>query len=158
MDITYVPLARGFVYLAAVAEWFSRKVLAWRLSITLTADFCIEALEEALVRHEQPKIFNTEQESQLNSLGFTQVLKDALIAISMDGKSAWRDECLRRVALADREIRGSLPARLCQRLRDSSLDRPLSGFYHGTRSRSSIGGQTPDRAYLNQPTPILAAA
>lgn len=95
MDITYVPIARGFVHLAAVADWFSRKVLAWRLSITLTADFCIEALEDALVRHEQPKIFNTEQESQLNSLGFTQVLKDALIAISMDGKSAWRDECLR---------------------------------------------------------------
>ena len=88
MDITYIPMARGFVYLAAVVDWFSRKVLAWRLSITLTADFCIEALEEALARHGRPKIFNTDQGSQFTSSDFIKVLKNAEIAISMDGKGA----------------------------------------------------------------------
>ncbi len=68
MDITYIPMARGFVYLAAVVDWFSRRVLSWRLSITLEADFCIEAVEEALARHGKPGIFNTDQESQFTSL------------------------------------------------------------------------------------------
>ncbi len=90
-DITYVPMARGFVYLVAVVDWFSRKVLAWRLSITLSADFCIEALEEALLRHGRPGIFNTDQGSQFTSTDFIKVLKDAEIAISMDGKGSWRD-------------------------------------------------------------------
>jgi putative transposase len=89
MDITYVPMARGFVHLAAAVDWFSRKVLAWRLSITLSADFCIEALEEALDRHGRPEIFNSDQGSQLTSVDFIKVLKDAEIAISMDGKGAW---------------------------------------------------------------------
>ena len=92
MDITYIPMARGFVYLAAVIDWFSRKVLAWRLSITLSADFCVEALEEALGRHGRPEIFNTDQGSQFTSADFIKVLKDAEIAISMDGKGAWRDK------------------------------------------------------------------
>ena len=74
-----------------MVDWFSRRVLAWRVSITLTADFCIEALEEALARHGRPEIFNTDQGSQFTSLDFTQVLKDAEIAISMDGRGAWRD-------------------------------------------------------------------
>jgi putative transposase len=91
MDITYVPMARGFVYLAAIIDWHSRRVLAWRLSITLTADFCIEALEEALARHGRPDIFNTDQGSQFTSTGFIAVLTAAEIAISMDGKGAWRD-------------------------------------------------------------------
>jgi putative transposase len=91
MDITYVPMARGFVYLAAVIDWYSRRVLAWRLSITLSADFCIEAFEEALARHDRPDIFNTDQGSQFTSEGFIDVLKAAAIAISMDGKGAWRD-------------------------------------------------------------------
>jgi putative transposase len=91
MDITYVPMARGFVYLAAVIDWYSRRVLAWRVSITLSADFCIEALEEALARHDRPDIFNTDQGSQFTSEGFIDVLKAAAIAISMDGKGAWRD-------------------------------------------------------------------
>lgn len=91
MDITYVPMARGFVYLAAVIDWFSRRVLSWRLSITMEADFCVEALEEALTRHGQPEIFNTDQGSQFTSHAFTSVLRQAGIAISMDGKGAWRD-------------------------------------------------------------------
>jgi len=90
-DITYVPMARGFVYLVAIVDWFSRKVLAWRLAITLSADFCVEALEEALARHGKPEVFNTDQGSQFTSTDFTKVLKDAQIAISMDGKGAWRD-------------------------------------------------------------------
>ena len=78
-------MARGFVYLAAVVDWFSRKVLAWRLSITLSADFCIEALEEALARHGRPEIFNSDQGSQFTSADFITVLKGAEIAVSMDG-------------------------------------------------------------------------
>ena len=91
MDITYVPLARGFVYLAAVVDWFSRRVLSWRVSITLEAAFCVEALEEALARHGRPEIFNTDQGSQFTSHDFTSVLLKAGIAISMDGRGSWRD-------------------------------------------------------------------
>ena len=91
MDITYIPMARGFVYLAAVIDWFSRRVLAWRLSITMEAAFCVEALEEALARHGRPEIFNTDQGSQFTSEVFTGVLTRNRIAISMDGKGAWRD-------------------------------------------------------------------
>ena len=91
MDITYIPMARGFVYLAAVVDWFSRRVLAWRLSITLEVEFCLEAVEEALARHGKPEVFNTDQGSQFTSMAFTGLLQDNGIAISMDGKAAWRD-------------------------------------------------------------------
>ena len=91
MDITYIPMARGFVYLAAVVDWFSRRVLSYRLSITMEAAFCIEALQEALARHGTPDIFNTDQGSQFTSATFTGVLIKNAIAISMDGKGAWRD-------------------------------------------------------------------
>jgi putative transposase len=157
-DITYVPMARGFVYLVAIVDWFSRKVLAWRLSITLSADFCVEALEEALGRHGRPEILNSDQGSQFTSLGFTQVLKDAKIAISMDGKGAWRDNVFverlwRSVKYEEVYLRayaGVSEAR-------ASIGRYL-GFYNGTRPHSSLGGRTPDQAYLNQLTPIPAAA
>ena len=88
MDFTYVPMARGFVYLAAVIDWFSRRVLAWRVSITPTADFCVEALQEALGRHGRPDIVNTDQGSQFTSADFIAVLKAAEVAISMDGRGA----------------------------------------------------------------------
>ncbi len=91
IDITYVPMARGFDYLAAVVDWFSRKVLAWRLSITMDTAFCIEAVEEALAKHGKPEIFNSDQGSQFTSVAFTDLLKNHEIAISMDGKGAWRD-------------------------------------------------------------------
>jgi putative transposase len=158
MDITYVPMARGFVYLAAVVDWFSRRVLAWRLSITLSADFCIEALEEALERHGRPEIFNTDQGSQFTSIDFIKVPKEAGIAISMDGKGAWRDNVFverlwRSVKYEEVYLRayGSVSEAR------ASIGRYL-GFYNGTRPHSSLGGQTPDQAYLNQPTPIPAAA
>ena len=88
MDITYIPMARGFVYLAAVVDWFSRRVLSWRLSITMEAQFCIEALEEALAKHGRPEIFNTDQGSQFTSADFTGVLIANTVIISMDGKGA----------------------------------------------------------------------
>jgi putative transposase len=84
-------MARGFAYLAAVIDWFSRKVLAWKLSITLDTGFCIEAVEEALAKYGKPEVFNTDQGSQFTSLAFTGLLKSHEIAISMDGKGAWRD-------------------------------------------------------------------
>ncbi len=84
-------MARGFVYLAAVVDWFSRRVLAWRLSITLETEFCLVAVNEALARHGKPEIFNTDQGSQFTSVAFTGLLLDQKIAISMDGRGAWRD-------------------------------------------------------------------
>lgn len=91
MDITYIPMARGFVYLAAVVDWFTRRVLSWRVSIGMEVDFCLEAVEEALVRHGKPDIFNTDQGSQFTSGAFTGLLSKNTIAISMDGRGAWRD-------------------------------------------------------------------
>ena len=85
------PMRRGFVYLVAVIDWFTRKVLAWRVSITLETAFCIEVVEEAMACYGKPEIFNTDQGSQFTSIDFIKLLKDAQIAISMDGKGAWRD-------------------------------------------------------------------
>ena len=90
-DITYIPMSRGFVYLAAVVDWFSRRVLSWRLSITMDVDFCLEAVEEALARHGRPEIFNTDQGSQFTSAAFTGLLLEHAIAVSMDGRGSWRD-------------------------------------------------------------------
>lgn len=158
MDITTIPMARGFVYLAAVIDWFSRKVLAWKLSITLSADFCIEALEEALARHGRPDIFNSDQGSQFTSADFIKVLKAAEIAISMDGKGAWRDNVFverlwRTVKYEEVYLRAYASVSEAR----ASIGRYL-GFYNRTRPHSSLGGQTPDQAYLNQTTPIPAAA
>src|SRR5215207_866426 len=91
MDITYIPMARSFVYLAVVLDWFSRRVLSWRVSITMEAAFCVETLADALARHGKPDIFNTDQGSQFTGAAFTGVLANNGIAISMDGKGAWRD-------------------------------------------------------------------
>lgn len=158
MDITYIPMARGFVYLAAVVDWFSRKVLAWRLSIALSADFCIEALEEALDRHGRPEIFNTDQGSQFTSADFIKALKNAEIAISMDGKGAWRDnvfvERLWRTVKYEEVYLRAYPGVSEAR---ASIGRYLD-FYNETRPHSSLGGRTPDQAYLNRLTPIPAAA
>lgn len=155
-DITYIPMARGFAYLVAIAGWFSRRVLAWRLSITMTADFCVEALEEALARFGKPDIFNTDQGSQFTSEAFTGVLQRAEIAISMDGRGAWRDNVF--VERLWRSIKyeevylhayGSVPEAR------AGIGRYL-GFYNSGRPHSSHGGQTPDEVYFNQP--LLAAA
>jgi len=90
-DITYIPTRRGFLYLVAIMDWYSRKVLAWRLSNSMDADFCIEALKEALAKHGTPEIFNTDQGSQFTTSDWIDVLRDAKIKISMDGKGRWID-------------------------------------------------------------------
>ena len=90
-DITYIPMRRGFLYLVAIMDWASRKVLAWRLSNTMDAEFCVAALEEAIARYGRPEIFNTDQGSQFTSFAFTNTLKDAGIRISMDGRGRWMD-------------------------------------------------------------------
>lgn len=93
-DITYIPMRRGFLYLVAVMDWYSRKVLSWRLSNTLDADFCVAALEEAIEKYGVPDIFNTDQGCQFTSFGFTGLLKDNGIRISMDGRGCWRDNIM----------------------------------------------------------------
>src|SRR5256886_13355037 len=94
MDITYIPMARGFVYLAVVLDWATRRVLSWRLSITMEAAFCVETLEDALARHGKPEIFNTDQGSQFTRAAFTSPLASHGNSISMDGKGAWRDQLI----------------------------------------------------------------
>jgi putative transposase len=108
MDITYVPMARGFVYLAAVVDGFSRNVLSWRLSVSMDSRFCIEAVEEALARYGKPALFNTDKGSQFTSTAFTDVLKTAGIAISMDGRGAWRDNIFAQATMADHQARRDL--------------------------------------------------
>lgn len=93
-DVTYIPMQKGFLYLIAVMDWHSRNVLSWRLSNTLGADFCVEALKEALAKYGKPAIFNTDQGSQFTSFSFTQVLKDAEVKISMDSKGRWMDNIM----------------------------------------------------------------
>jgi putative transposase len=157
MDITYIPMARGFVYLAAVVDWFSRRVLAWRLSITLEAAFCIEALEEALVRYGRPEIFNTDQGSQFTSHAFTSVLSKNSIAISMDGKGAWRDN-----VFVERLWRSIKYEEVYLKAYDSvsearaSIGRYLT-FYNGQRPHSSLDRRTPDQAYFTQRSHSAAA-
>ena len=158
MDITYIPMARGFVYLVAVIDWFTRKVLAWRLSITLETAFCIEALNEAMARHGKPEIMNTDQGSQFTSIEFIKVLKDAKIKISMDGKDAWRDNVfIERLWRTIKYEEVYLHAYASVSEARASIRRYL-GFYNDRRPHSSLGGQTPDQAYLNRLTPIPAAA
>jgi putative transposase len=158
MDITYIPMARGFVYLAAVVDWFSRRVLSWRLSITLEADFCIEAVEEALARHGKPDIFNTDQGSQFTSIAFIKMLKDAEIAISMDGKGAWRDNVfVERLWRTIKYEEVYLHAYTNVPEARAALGKYLA-FYNTKRPHSSLDRQTPDQAYFNTPQPIPVAA
>ena len=155
-DITYVPMARGFVYLIAIVDWFSRRVLSWRLSITMETDFCVEALEEALTRFGTPEIFNTDQGSQFTSAAFTSVLLREKIAISMDGRGAWRDNVIvERLWRSVKYEEVYLHAYASVPEARTSLGRYLN-FYNGSRPHSSLDRQTPDQAYFNQP--LLAAA
>ena len=111
-DITYIPMARGFVYLVAIVDWFSRRVLSFRLSITMEAAFCVEALEEALAKHGRPEIFNTDQGSQFTGETFSGVLTAGKIAISMDGKGSWRDNGFVERIWKSGQVRRGLSARL----------------------------------------------
>ncbi len=150
-------MARGFVYLAAAVDWFSRRVLAWRLSITLEAAFCIEAREEELARYGRPEIFNTDQGSQFTSTAFTDVLHKHEIAISMDGKGAWRDNVfVERLWRSIKYEEVYLKAYDTVAEARASIGRYLT-FYNGRRPHSSLDRRTPDQAYFNS-LPQLAAA
>ena len=158
-DVTYIQMKRGFLYLVAVMDWASRKVLAWRLSNTMDADFCVAALEEAIARYGVPEIFNTDQGSQFTSFAFTDVLKDNGIRISMDGKGRWMDnvfierlwrslkyEC---VYLNTFEIGSEAKAGIGSWI----------SYYNGARPHSALDGRTPGEAYAMQiapPGPVLA--
>jgi putative transposase len=157
MDITYIPMARGFVYLAVVLDWFSRRVLSWRLSITMEAAFCVETLEDALARHGKPDIFNTDQGSQFTSAAFTGALAGNDVAISMDGKGAWRDN-----VFVERLWRSVKYEEVYLRAYDSVSEARASlgryfDFYNRRRPHSSLDDATPDQAYFN-PLPIRLAA
>jgi putative transposase len=148
-DITYIPMARGFVYLVAVVDWFTRRVLSHRVSITMEADFCIEALEEALAKHGKPEIFNTDQGSQFTSEAFTGVLIKNSIAISMDGKGSWRDNVF--VERLWRSVKyEEVYLRAYESVADArgSIGRYLE-FYNTRRPHSSLDRRTPDEAYFD---------
>jgi putative transposase len=157
MDITYIPMARGFVYLAAVIDWFSRRVLAWRLSITMDTSFCVEALEEALSQHGKPEIFNTDQGSQFTSEAFTGRLKEEGIQISMDGKGRWADN-----VFVERLWRSLKYEHVYLHAYESVGEaRRKIGcyfeFYNSTRPHSSLGAQTLDQVYFHRRPEALAA-
>ena len=157
MDITYIPMARGFVYLAAVVDWFSRRVLSWRLSITMDVDFCLEAVEEALARYGRPEIFNTDQGSQFTSAAFTGLLLENAIAVSMDGRGAWRDN-----VFVERLWRSVKYEEVYLRAYDSVGEARASlyryfNFYNTKRPHSSLDARTPECFYYDH-LPLAAVA
>lgn len=146
-DITYIPIKRGFLYLVAIMDWYSRKVLSWRLSNTMDTAFCIETLEEALVLHGKPEIFNTDQGSQFTSFDFTAVLKENEIKISMDGKGRWMDnvfiERLWRSLKYECVYLNAFETGLQARKEIGSWIE----HYNQTRPHSTFNGQTPNEVY-----------
>ena len=153
-DITYIPVRRGFLYLVAIMDWATRHVLAWRLSNTMDARFCVEALAEALARYGKPEIFNTDQGSQFTSFEFTGVLKDAEITISMDGRGRYMDNIfierlwrsLKYEAVYLHELTDGFKA---ERVIGEWID-----FYNTERPHSVHGGQTPAEAYRGDRRPV----
>jgi len=156
-DICYIPMAKGFMYLVAIMDWHSRRVLSWRLCNTLDTDFCIEALQEAIQRHGTPEIFNTDQGAQFTSEAFTGTLQDHGIAISMDGKGRWVDNVFvermwRTVKYEDVYLRAyETPAEL-----RTGLARYFD-FYNARRRHSALDRRTPDAVYFDQVTRERAA-
>jgi putative transposase len=160
MDITYIPMAKGFVYLAVVLDWCSRRVLSWRLSITMEAAFCVEALEEALAKHGKPDIFNTDQGSQFTGAAFTGVLAKRDIKISMDGKGAWRDNVfVERLWRSVKYEEVYLHAYDSVSAARDGIGRYLD-LYNRRRPHSALDGRTPDDAYFGHTSrpPIRLAA
>ena len=157
MDITYIPMARGFVYLVAVLDWYSRKVLSWKVSITMDVHFCLEALEEAIALHGAPDIMNTDQGSQFTSQAFTGLLKKHGIRISMDGKGAWRDN-----VFIERLWRSVKYEEIYLHADDTVADSRAGigkyfNRYNRRRPHSSLNRKTPDQVYYSQP-PLTPAA
>ena len=160
-DITYIPMRRGFLYLVAVMDWHSRKVLSWKLSNTLEADFCVAALEEALAKYGTPEIFNTDQGGQFTSLDFTQTLKDAEVRISMDGKGRWMDNIM--IERLWRTLKYECV--YLNAFETGSEARDGIGrwveLYNRKRPHSSLDDRTPHEAYFGLPRagyPALRAA
>ena len=150
-DVSYIPMRRGFLYLVAIMDWASRKVLSWRLSNTMDADFCVAALEDALARYGRPEIFNTDQGSQFTSFAFINALKGANIRISMDGKGRWMDDVM--IERLWRSLKYE-----CVYLNayetGSELREGLSrwiSFYNERRPHSSLDDKTPFEAYWQKP-------
>lgn len=146
-DITYIPMAKGFIYLTVVLDWYSRKVLSWRVSNTMNTAFCLEVLDEALCRYGPPAIFNTDQGSQFTSAAFTGRLKEEGIRISMDGKGSWRDNVFverlwRSVKYEEVYLKAYESVTEARRSIGSYLD-----FYNARRPHSSLGGVPPDQCY-----------
>ncbi len=157
MDITYIPMARGFVYLVAVMDWYSRKVLSWKVSITMDVHFCLEAVEEAIARFGPPEIMNTDQGSQFTSMAFTGLLKEHGIRISMDGKGAWRDN-----VFIERLWRSVKYEEVYLHAYDTVSDSRTGigryfDLYNQRRPHSSLGRKTPDSVYFSQQPLTLAA-
>jgi putative transposase len=157
MDITYIPMKRGFVYLAAVVDWYSRKVLAYRVSITMETDFCIEAVEEAIRRFGTPEIFNTDQGSQFTSSAFTGLLKSHGIRISMDGQGAWHDN-----VFVERLWKSVKYEEVYLKAYNSVAEAKASlagyfEFYNRRRPHSSLDRMTPEQFYFNA-LPLTQAA
>ena len=157
MDTTYIPMKKGFVYLSAVLDWATRKVLSFRLSNTLTADACVEALEEALMKYGKPDIMNTDQGSQFTSSSFIGVLHQNNIRISMDGKGSWRDNVfIERLWRTVKYEEVYLHAYETISEARNALKRYFS-FYNQRRPHSALDGKTPDMAYFtNLPQNIAA--
>jgi putative transposase len=157
LDITYLPMKRGFVYLCAVMDWASRKIMSFRLSNTLTADFCVEALEEAIARHGAPEIVNTDQGSQFTGADFIEAVRKSGASISMDGKGCWRDNVFierfwRTVKYEEVYLRAYETVSHAR----ESIARYIA-FYNARRGHSSLQDRTPDAAYFGQ-TELKAAA
>ncbi len=156
-DICYVPMAKGFMYLVAIMDWHTRKVLSWRVSNTMDSDFCVEALEEALSRYGTPGIFNTDQGAQFTADAFTRVLKDHDVTISMDGKGRWIDNVIverlwRSVKYEDVYLRAyENPAAL-----RTGLEKYFR-FYNARRRHAALNRRTPDAVYFEQ-TALTSAA
>jgi len=146
-DLTYIPMAKGFVYVVAIMDWYSRKVLSWRVSNSMDADPCVEALEEAISRYGVPEIFNTDQGSQFTSDAFTRVLKEAGIKISMDGKGRWVDN-----VFVERLWRSLKYEEVYLKAYDTVAEARLGignyfRFYNRERRHQSLDRQTPDKVY-----------
>ena len=157
-DITYLPVAKGFAYLTVILDWYSRKVLSWRVSNTMDNSFCLDALEEAIARYGTPEIFNTDQGSQFTSNAFTGKLKEYNVRISMDGKGSWRDNVFverlwRSVKYEEVYLKAYETVTEARRSIGSYLN-----FYNRERPHSSLDGITPDQFYYNNLLPLPMAA
>ncbi len=155
-DITYIPVQRGFLYLVAIMDWATRRVLAWRLSNTMDASFCVEALAEALARYGRPEIFNTDQGSQFTSFNFTGALKDAGIRISMDGRGRWMDNVFIERLWRSLKYEAVYLHELTDGFVAERVIGEWIGFYNTERPHSALAGQTPTEAYgAEQPMDMM---